>query len=373
MSPFSHRLRAAVQRQAIILDSAEASAWKAQADTLFAAWPTTLAAIDRQSIAGEAEVQGTLAVIEDILRVIAEHPPALPCHGVTHTVRVLSHALRIARRDELTTLGALRLMLAAAGHDLGRLLLQQDGVLRHADVSAVLFETLDIPLPAPIVLPARHAVLSHSAKRADYRPIHPRVIDDLRSADKLDALDEIGFIRAMIYQGANHAVDIRPRVDGGVTVLYGWWKNIEHIEPVSISARERWLIGQARERSRRIGREIHSFRAPAETLRLRFNEAVALVEPDANPQALNQTLQRLEALGPRQRANWAGLLTAIVAEVRRHEQRRLVDLDLIASNGRPDLAPFAALLLRWSHRLAGGANNGAISIDRQAFHAQDGQ
>jgi hypothetical protein len=128
-------------------------------------------------------------------------------------------------------------------------------------------------------------------------------------------------------------------------------------EPVSVSARERWLITQARERSRRIGSEMASFRAPAETLAARFHEALALIEPDANQVAVESTLARLEAIGPRQRANWAGLLTAVIAEVRSHEQRRLADLEAVTHNGRHDLIPFADLLLRWSYHISRRAEN----------------
>jgi HD superfamily phosphodiesterase len=348
------RMERSLTRPIIELGSPAAAVWKARADELYARWPTDKAALrDDPDLDEAALVVATEKVVEAALAVIAAHPPALPCHGVTHTIRVLSHGLRIARRDGLSTLDAMRLELAAATHDLGRLLLHYDGDLRHADVSAVLIEELRpyLGLPDSVVLPARHAVLMHSARRTDHKPIVHRVIDDVRSADKLDALDDIGFIRAVIYQGPNHAVDIRPHVNSDAVVLYGWWKNIEHVEPVLISRTERYLIAQARKRSRAIGESIKDFSAPADTLTSRFLEAVALVEPDANRFALARTLARLERLPRTQRATWAGLLTTIVAEVRRLEAVRLEDLDIVANNGRPDLAPLARRLLRWSHRV----------------------
>lgn len=347
------RFERTLTRPILELGSPAAAQWKARADALYARWPAELAAMDPEvGMTDQELVERTEAVVEAALAVIAAHPPALPCHGVTHTIRVLSHGLRIARRDGLSTLDAMRLELAAATHDLGRLLLHYDGALRHADVSAVLLDELRefIPLPDTLLLPARHAVLMHSARRDDYRPLSPRVIDDVRSADKLDALDDIGFIRAVIYQGPNHAIDIRPKVGSDAAVLYGWWKNIEHVEPVLISRTERYLIAQARKRSRQIGETIHDFSAPADTLPSRFLEAAALVEPDANRFALARTLARLERLPRTQRSTWAGLLTTIVAGVRRLEDRRLEDLNVVANNGRPDLVPMARRLLRWSVR-----------------------
>lgn len=349
---FERRLAIALDRPAIVPDSDEALDWRARADILYAGWPAELASLPPFEPKA-ADVAATMAAIEVVLEAIAAHPPALPCHGVTHTIRVLSHSLRIIRRDRLSTADALRLQLAAALHDLGRLLLHrdQDG-LRHADISAVLFESLrdSLSLPPGLTVPVRHAVLLHSAKRLDFEPVIPRVIDDLRSADKLDALDEIGFVRAMLYQGSNDVVSIRPQV-GKARVLYGWWKNIERIEPVLVSRSERDLIDRARERSRRIGDAIGSFKAPPETLEARFWDAVAAVEPDANREASERTLARLYELPRPERAVWAGLLTAIVAEVHRLEDLRLRDTAAATRSTRPEVAALASLLLAWSHRV----------------------
>jgi len=347
---FARSLGITLDSLPIELGGTAAAAWKARADGLYAAWPSERAGLRVSNQVFDPAVM--LRATDRILGAIAAHPPVLPCHGVTHTIRVLSHALRIARRDELDPTDSWRLLLAAASHDIGRLLLHRDGDLRHADVSAVILEDLrdELNLAPEIFLPARHAVLMHSAKRVDLRPIRPRVIDDVRSADKLDALDEIGFVRAILYQGANQKIALAPTVGSRATVLYGWWKNIESIEAVSVSHRERRLISAARARSRRIGQQITLFSGPPERLGATFLAVTRLVEPDANRAAIAQTLERLEQLPQAIQANWTGLLTAVLVEIQRLEARRLSDLSLVQDGPRADLAPLASLVLRWSRR-----------------------
>ena len=350
-----------VDRPAIEPASSEALAWRSAADALYVRWGDEVDHLDarRPISVDDPSFTRVIETIEHLLMAIAAHPPALPCHGVAHTIRVLSNALRIVRRDRLDTADLLRLSLAAAAHDMGRLLLHLDtDDLRHADVSAVLLENVreQIDLTDSMFIPVRHAVLMHSARRPDHRIAAHRVIDDVRSADKLDAIDEIGFIRAILYQGSNSLVAIDPVVGPRAVVLYGWWKNIIKEEPVTASRSEKKIIDRARERSRRLGNGISAYRAPADSLPERFSEAVALVEPDANRESIAATLDRLMALPPNRRANWAGLLTTVVANVRRHEACRIDSLTA-AANGREDIAPLARLLLAWSHRIAQAGND----------------
>ena len=348
-------LTAALEEPAIELQSPVAADWKARADRLYADWPKQHAVFSRAgrigpTQPGQIDSGGVLAACERFLGVIALHPPTLPCHGVSHTIRVMAHAIRLARRDELDELDTARLLLAAAAHDLGRLRLHRDGELRHADVSAVLLEDMQAQLyldPA-IFRPVQHAVLMHSARRVDLRPLRPRVIDDVRSADKLDAIDEIGFVRALLYQGANEGIHLRPAVGDKGGVLVGWWKNIEHPESVSISRRERHLIGLARGRARRIGEGIGTFAGPPELLAARFAAVVRAVEPDANRAAYARTRERLESLPLIARTNWSGLLGALGPQIESLEQRRIATLRRTAAGPRPDLATFAKLVLRAS-------------------------
>jgi HD superfamily phosphodiesterase len=348
---FTQSLSAALEEPAIEAHTAAAVGWKARADALYAAWPQQYVALPRP--ARDLDVPALVRTCDRFLGAIAAHPPELPCHGAAHTIRVMSHAIRLARRDELEPLDRARLLLAATTHDLGRLRLPRDGELRHADVSAVLLEDLrgELDLGPALFRPVQHAVLMHSARRRDARPIRPRVIDDVRSADKLDAIDEIGFVRALLYQGANERIHLRPIVGDGAGVLVGWWRNIEQIEKVSISRRERHLISRARTRARRIGEGIKAFEGPPELLRSRFLAAARLVEPDANRAALSRTLDRLAGLPRRAQANWSGLLGALVLEIESLESRRLAPLTRTAAGPQPDLALFANLVLTWSRKI----------------------
>jgi hypothetical protein len=342
-----------LDRPAIELGTAEADVWRLAADRLYERWPAENAEIEALGHLEDSDID-VLPVVDAFLSEIAARPPALPCHGVTHTVRVLSHAGRIAERDRLDRRDTARLLLASAGHDVGRLLLHRDGLLRHADVSAILFESLrpDMGIPDDITIPARQAILMHSARRDDHLPVRPRVIDDVRSADKLDALDEIGFMRAVLFTGPDENVSIRPIVSeySGRAVLYGWWKNVIRVEPVLVSPRERRLIARARERSRVIGNSISSYSGPIDEMGQRFIEAVRIVEPDANREAVAATLGRLEALSNRERKIWSGLFAAIITAVGRLEARRIADLEDL-TEGRDDLAALARLLLAWSEHI----------------------
>jgi hypothetical protein len=223
------------------LTDATRTQWRADADGFFEHWPANLAALSSVPPALDEETAARVLYAIDAAIVATErHVSPRPGHGSTHLRRLLSWALGIAHNDGLDRLDAIRLLLAAAYADLGWEPVPIDSAaLHHACASAVIFDRVaaQIGLPPAVMVPVRYAILAHSAERPDFDE-SLRVVDDVRTTDKLDALGGTGLVRALASFVFDPGIPFLP--EGGSaaqpSVLWGWWRVTSNLFPIKASA-----------------------------------------------------------------------------------------------------------------------------------------
>lgn len=295
------------------LSVAERTAWRGRASQLGAAWRASgdpRIELDAATLARVGEVART------IHQVVAGHEPARPGHGPEHAARVEEVAEHLIGLEGLDPLDAARLRLAAPAHDLGRLVAEDDtAALAHAEASAVLLAavTQELGLPDAIVHPAAYAVLVHSRPhRGDETA--PRVVDDLRTSDKWDAIGPQGLVRSLAYYGRfpERSLSLGDRAafaDGGA--LHGWWRIVSNFHPIVRSPR---MAELALVRRRADLALIDVSAAPGDPVEL-AGRALERVEATSDDALFGGLLRRLAVLPPDERARWAGLLGVVLARL----------------------------------------------------------
>jgi hypothetical protein len=334
--------------------TADFDTWRAQVAALRADW---LAAgpLVRDETLDQAQIEWTVGLVCAILALVERHPSLAPGHGESHARRVTVNGMVLAMSENLTVPDAARLVLACSSHDLGRLALTKDlPQLRHAEVSGVLVDrhlraALE-PLGTGIFLGVREAVLSHTfAPPAE--ELYLRVLDDLRICDGLDCNGTgAGLVRSAINAASVTSWGPDLSLEPGKPE-YGWlsdWRfRCENpwSPPVRLSAWGRAERHFRHGAGRDLIRSMAGLDGDSAIAGRLLAELVVMVEPDANPSAIEKAAKEIMALPDRERGRWTGVLTRVRRDCLAETRDRKAILGVMVDEAGPLLGPLAARLL----------------------------
>jgi len=221
------------------LNEALCVSWRAKAQGFLNQWPADRYAFAEPSLDDESCARA-LSAVRAAMSAVALSASKLPGYGPTHLERMLTWGVGLADNDGLSRPHAMRLFLAGAYSDLGRILVPRDtAALRHAEASAVIFDAVrdELGLPEAIIIPVRYAIVAHTVDRFDYDTGTYRVADDVRTIDKLDMLGGAGLVRCLAHYVLDEQIPFAPY--GGSaqepTVLWTWWQITENLYPIEAS------------------------------------------------------------------------------------------------------------------------------------------
>jgi hypothetical protein len=291
-------------------------------------------------------------LVFELLALIAKYPSAIPGHGSGHIRRVLGYGLAVALSEERSTLDTARLLLACAGHDLGRLCLAQDSkTLGHGAISALLLgqTTAFTQLPPHLNAPVRRAVQWHTlGSPGEARWFN--VLGDVRAADGLDCVGTgAGLLRSIINAGVEKDLSAwLPRTPDEKVWLGSWLTySLNMNTPTTKSAwnrLERHLRGVE---GRNLAARIPQLRGDPAKFASLFKNLVYHAEPDTQAWQLEGMLAQIMALPAEEIERWAGFLVQVNASYLA-EARRLDEILQIAVEMHKPLLSSVAQTLRQS-------------------------
>jgi len=329
----------------------ELAPWTAADQAAIREW-LTLAPDLKDKTLSKGQIETVENLIFALIALIAKYPSAIPGHGSGHIRRVVGYGLAVALAEERSTLDTARLLLAGAGHDLGRLCLARDTkALSHGAISALLLGQSPTfnQLPAYLTAPVRRAVQVHTCGTSGETKWF-NVLDDVRAADGLDCVGTgAGVLRSII--NASVEKDLRARLPRKPEeqVWLGSWLtySLNMNTPATKTAwnrLERHLRGVA---GRNLAARIPQLIGDPADLASLFRNLIRHAEPDTQPRQIEQALSQILALPAEEIERWAGFLAQVRLDYLA-ETRRLDEILQVAGEMHKPLLSTVAERLRQS-------------------------